>query len=791
MLMHSVRTRPRILQTPVMVLRRVSYASVHKVLTLPSASQPTLQAPALGARHDAVWLPDDRGHSRSTELSMASSPRLQLRPLTVIVASLAILLTLGGLGYVVSGSIKFMATSADQMDDARALSAAKAALAALKKQLSATVRDNAYWDDAYESLENEGAKNWASENWGATTADYPLYDTALVVEPDGRSLIAFHKGVEFNDSDANSFFLGNLADVIAAARHAGYAAETLPVAFVDTRDGIALIGGAAIQPSKQPAFDMNAAKVLVFAKLLSQSVVAEIAETYDIRGLTLSGDVGSESMLHADVLDIHGRDIARVTWPPAHPGSASYQQVRRTVVASGIILTALLAAVAICGAVFLRAILSSERAAQYEAKHDALTGLWNRAGCLERLDAALAFNGGYHTTLYILDLDGFKPVNDAWGHLVGDQLIKAVATRLLSNLPTTATVARLGGDEFAVVENTPALEIGSSVLSQAIIDTMATPFLIDGRIIEIGGSVGWACLDTNGQEGSELLRRADLALYRAKSLGRGIAVNYDPSLDEEAGRHSELEQELRRGLKANEISVVFQPLVDASTRRLSGVEALARWSSPIRGSVPPDVFIPVAEKAGLIDQLGMQVLRTALREGMRWHSIGIAVNVSPLQLRNPYFCRQVRDALAESSFDPARLTIEVTEGVFISNPGQAKRAFDGLRALGVKIALDDFGCGYASIGTLREFGFDSMKIDRSLVTGLSGDDNAGAVFQATVALANALSLPVTAEGIETEEQATAVRLSGCEKLQGYLFSKPVPANEITSRYFVSSSAQAS
>lgn len=722
---------------------------------------------------------------------MASSPRLQLRPFTVVVGSLMILLTLGGLAYVVSGSIRFMAASADQMDDARALSAAKAALAALKKQLGATVRDNAYWDDAYERLEDEGARNWASENWGATTVDYPLYDTALVVEPNGTSLIAFHKGAELNDVDAERFFLGNLADVVAAARRADYASKTLPVAFVDTRDGIALVGAAAVQPSQHPAFDMSAAKVLVFAKLLTQNVVTEIAETYGIAGLILSDSVGSESMLHADVLDIHNRDIARVTWPPARPGSASYQQVRRTVLASGIILMALLAAIAICGVLFLRTIRNSERAAQYEARHDALTGLWNRAGCIERLDAAMAPDGEYQTILHILDLDGFKPVNDAWGHLVGDQLIKAVAARLVANLPTTATVARLGGDEFAVVETAPAVEVGSRALSQTIIHTMAAPFVIDGRVIEIGGSVGCARLDSEVKDGTELLRRADLALYQAKSLGRGIAVNYDPSLDEEAGRHSELEQDLRRGLKANEISVVFQPLIEASTLRLSGVEALARWISPVRGSVPPDVFIPVAEKAGLIDQLGLQVLRTALREGMRWHNIGIAVNVSPLQLRNPYFCRQVRDALAESRFDPGRLTIEVTEGVFISNPGQAKRAFDGLRALGVKIALDDFGCGYASIGTLREFGFDSMKIDRSLVAGLNRDDNAGAVLQATVALANALSLPVTAEGIETEEQATAVRLSGCEKLQGYLFSKPVPANDITSRYFVLSSAQAS
>jgi EAL domain-containing protein (putative c-di-GMP-specific phosphodiesterase class I) len=266
-------------------------------------------------------------------------------------------------------------------------------------------------------------------------------------------------------------------------------------------------------------------------------------------------------------------------------------------------------------------------------------------------------------------------------------------------------------------------------------------------------------------------------------MGRGIAVSYDPSLDEDAGKNAELEQELRQGLSQGQVRVVFQPLIDASTREVRGLEALARWNSPTRGNVSPEVFIRVAEKAGLIDQLGFEVLRTTVREASRWPGIGVAVNVSPLQLRNPYFASQVGDILAEAAFDPARLTIEVTEGVLISNPDQAKRAFSALRKLGVKIALDDFGSGFASIGALREFGFDRMKIDRSLIVALDHDDRNGAVLQATIALATALRLPVTAEGIETEEQAAVVRLSGCDELQGYLFGKPASAEEITSKYF--------
>lgn len=713
---------------------------------------------------------------------------LRLRLLAVLATCFLILTMLGALAYAVSGAFASMASSADLMDDTRALSAARGALTALKRQLGATVRDNAYWDDAYRNVNAEGGAEWSVETWGSVTADYPLYDTAMVIDADGKAFMAYHKGTALDEMGAQGFFQGNLADVVAAARRAGFGAENLAVAFVKTRQGLALVGAAAIQPSEEdPVFDMSRAKVLVFSKNLTEKVVAEIAETFSIDGLVLAEGPGDRLMLHADVLDINGREIARVTWPPMHPGTASYHRVRPTVIVSALVLMLLLGAVAVSGLLVFRGLRNGERAANHKAKHDALTGLWNRAGCLERLEAVLASGERKQAALHILDLDGFKPVNDAWGHLVGDQLIKAVATRLLVTLPQSTVVARLGGDEFAVIRGEPMSEADPRQLADRILAALATPFVIDGRTIEIGGSVGWAEADTRS-DSVELLRRADLALYRAKDLGRGIAVIYDFSLDEDAGKCSELEQELRQGLVDGEVRVLFQPLIDASTGEVSGVEALARWTSPTRGPVPPDVFIGVAEKAGLIDQLGFQVLGTAVREGSRWPGISVAVNISPLQLRNPYFCRQVRDALSESGFDPARLTIEVTEGVLISNPDHAKRAFQGLRDLGVKIALDDFGCGYASIGTLREFGFDSMKIDRSLVVGLDRDTNGGAVLQATVALANALHLPVTAEGIETEEQAAAVRLSGCAKLQGYLFSRPITADEITARYFAMSLA---
>lgn len=700
--------------------------------------------------------------------------RLHFRLFLILTTSVVVLATLGILAHMIFGAFGSMARAANEIDDARAISATQSAIQAMKKQLAATVRDNAYWDDAFRSVNEPGGAEWSIENWGTTTADYPLYDTALVIEPDGKPLIAYHQGEPLEAP--YEFYKDSLADVVTAARNAN-ADRDVRVAFVRTEHGVALIGAAAIQPFKaDPSADVTTFKVLVFSKQLTTEVIAETALNFSIKGLRLE-DATDSSLLGAALQNITGRDIAYFNWASEKPGTASYEVVKPTVLGAGAILLVLLCGIATAGFAAIRGVRREERVSNFRATHDPLTNLWNRAGFLEQLETMLDRAGSSAICLHMLDLDGFKPVNDAWGHAVGDELIRAVADRLAKHLPDQAVVARLGGDEFAVISTQPP-----SALPVNIQRTLAAPFVIDGRTIEIGGSVGTS-FGNAGLGSTELLRRADLALYRAKEAGRGICVEYDPSLDDAASKTAELEQDLRAGLKRGELRVAFQPLVDASTREVSAVEALARWKSPSRGNVPPDVFIRVAEKAGLIDELGFHILDTAIREAARWPEIGLSVNISPLQLKNPYFVRQIEEVLRCAGFAASRLTIEVTEGVLISNPDQAKRAFAALREIGVKIALDDFGCGYASIGALREFGFDRMKIDRSLVAALDHDHNAGAILQATIALANALDLPVTAEGIETEAQATAVRLSGCDELQGYLFSKPLTAEEITARYF--------
>ncbi|MCF3641057.1 EAL domain-containing protein [Rhizobium sp. TRM95111] len=690
------------------------------------------------------------------------------------------------LATLVMRSIDTMAVTADRIDDRRALQAGEAALQSLRKQLAATVRDNAFWDDAYRQMASEDALAWAVENWGVTTAGYPLYDTAMVIGPDNKPVMAYHSGDELA-SPPQQFF-ATFRDILQAARQADAKAQ-VPVHFIHSPKGTALIGAALIQPYEaDPSVDRDDLAVLVFAKHVTAEVVQDIAEGFNIAGLRLDAET-VPGRLDVPLRDVKGETIAVLTWPPQLPGTASYALVEGDIQYAGLILVLFLAAIGIVGVVTGRNLRTSERRARHKALHDALTGLRNRAGLFEGIDLMLANarGEGASVDLLLIDLDGFKGVNDAWGHAVGDALIVAVARRLSDTLPDDVLLARLGGDEFAVVAGSGGGD-RTPPLGEQIQIALSRVFEIGGRSIEIGASIGVAVSRADIDVG-ELIRRADIALYRAKDLGRGVTVHFETSFDEDTVRLAELESQLRETLSIGGLEVFFQPLVDAGSDQIRGVEALARWTTEAGQKIRPDVFIPLAERAGLIDQLGLQVLQTSLKAAAAWPGISLSVNVSPLQLKNPKFVSQVRDAIETAEFDPCRLTIELTEGVLISNPDQARRAIDGLKAAGVQIALDDFGSGFASIGTLRQFGFDRMKIDRSLIEALEHDANAGAVLQATIALANAFAIPVTAEGVETEEQAMMVRLSGCDALQGYLFSKPICAADLTARYFLKASSE--
>ncbi|ANM03731.1 GGDEF/EAL domain-containing protein [Rhizobium phaseoli] len=702
---------------------------------------------------------------------MSSNPasrHVRTQTSSIIATTVCFLLVALVLTGLMAHVVTTMTRSANQIDDARASRAARAAIAAFVARLGATTTDNAVWDDAFRAVSTPGATDWAYENWGKTSEDYALYDGAVVIGPDRTSIVsAYAKGKPFQPG----VFFGEA--FYRQAKVAADPARTPLVNFIKTEKGIALLASQAIQPYDDAA-DTEKFSTLSFYKEFTQEVLDTLSNEHELEGLRLEAAPRAD-FLNTPITDMKGAVIGYLVWPSKAPGSTVFHQVTPYVAAAIVILALFLVAVLMVGASEARRLRQLAQAALYDAGHDSLSGLLNRQGLLSLLEE-LDDTASSPPRLYLVDLDGFKAVNDAWGHAVGDDLIRLVSKALMACHPEVVAAARLGGDEFALVHVGPAT---CEEMERAILALFAEPFKIDGRTIEVGASIGAATRDGD-IEPLELLRRADMALYRAKANGRGQAIEYDPELDRERQQVAELEALLKTAIGTGAIEAVFQPLVSASTGMVTGLEALARWRTPA-GNVSPEVFIPLAERCGLIDALGVHMLRTSIAHAKTWPDLALSVNVSPVQLCNPEFAAEVISVLQELDFDPKRLTLEITEGVLMTNPDQARRSIDQLKRVGIKFALDDFGCGYASIGALRQFGFDRMKIDRSLVSALDEGAKGADVLRATISLATALQIPVAAEGIETSRQAAILRDAGCDQLQGYLIGKPMSAHDIAGK----------
>jgi diguanylate cyclase (GGDEF)-like protein len=423
----------------------------------------------------------------------------------------------------------------------------------------------------------------------------------------------------------------------------------------------------------------------------------------------------------------------------------------------------------------------SQARSQYLAYHDSLTGLGNRLLFKEQLEEALKDVSvtPHPLAVLFLDLDGFKAVNDTLGHSVGDLLLKSVAAKLRDILPRTDRIARLGGDEFAILQMSVAQPASSIALAEKIIEIVGQPCSVDGHDVTVGASVGVAVAHPGDVNTETFLKSADLAMYSAKADGRGTYRMFDPEMDAIVQTRRLLERDMRTALAQDGFRLYYQPLVNLQTKKVTAFEALMRWEHPERGAVPPSEFIPVAEEMGLIVQLGEWALRQACAEAMEWpDGICISVNLSPLQFSKGNLVSTVVSALASSGLAASRLELEITETVLLEKSERNIATLNQLRDLGVRISMDDFGTGYSSIGYLRSFQFDKIKIDQSFVRDLLVDEGSLAIVRAIAGLGVSFGMTTTAEGVETEEQMRCLNLEGCIEVQGYLYSKPVPAHEI-------------
>jgi diguanylate cyclase (GGDEF)-like protein/PAS domain S-box-containing protein len=416
------------------------------------------------------------------------------------------------------------------------------------------------------------------------------------------------------------------------------------------------------------------------------------------------------------------------------------------------------------------------------AHHDALTGLTNRASVAQKIEEAAARQRrwGHTFTVLMLDLDRFKHINDTLGHSAGDTLLRAVANRLKSVLRETDVLSRFGGDEFVIIQgNETNQREAAGTLAARIIDIVAEPYSIEGHEVHVGATVGISLAPEHATDAENLLKMADMALYSAKSAGRGGYCFFNAEMTEAAGVRREVETELRRALQNDEMELHYQPIIDAKTSTICGAEALIRWRHPSKGLIRPDQFIPLAEETGLITKLGEWVLHTACVEAASWPAdIKVAVNLSPVQFRKCNLADVVMYALAQSGLPPERLEIEITETALIENAAECLPVLRQFKSLGIGIALDDFGTGYSSLGQLTMFPFDKIKIDKSFTRNMTQRSDCAAIIAAVVNLAHSLDIATTAEGVETAEQYEILRLAGVTSLQGFLFKRPAPAAEL-------------
>lgn len=424
---------------------------------------------------------------------------------------------------------------------------------------------------------------------------------------------------------------------------------------------------------------------------------------------------------------------------------------------------------------------NSEKQIAFLAHHDALTGLANRVQLREHIAKTLEnVRRGGTASVLCLDLDNFKVINDTLGHSVGDALLCAASKRLRDLVRDRDLISRTGGDEFSIVQSGTELPMeASAALAARIVEALSLPFELGDHHVVIGASVGIAIAPDDGDSADQLLKNADMALYRSKEDGRGRFHFFEPEMDIKAQTRRVLELDLRNAIAAEEFEVFYQPIVNLAENRITGFEALLRWNHPTRGRVAPNDFIPLAEETGLIGVIGEWVIRQACAEARRWPSdMRVAVNVSPVQFRNKTLVLAVVSALAASGLRPDLLELEITETVLMNNNEATLAALHQLRALGVRISMDDFGTGYSSLSYLRSFPFDKIKIDQSFVRDLADRPDSIAIIRAVAGLGQSFGMTTTAEGVETQEQLDQMRAEGCSEVQGYFYSRPVPASEI-------------
>lgn len=648
------------------------------------------------------------------------------------------------------------------------------------------------WDDAVKNTQLKFDAGWVTVNLGAWMHDYFGHDEIFILNSVNQPIYANLQGA---DSDVSTYrqnhesiapLVLRLRQLLVLAKDGDASSDpekyrSSDLVVIENRP--AIVSVLPIVSDSGNIAQLPGTEFLhVSVRFLDRSFLDAMSRSYLLEAPRFSWNRSIKPGEAAFPLSANsGKTLGYFIWTPDRPG---WRILLRTAPALGAALLVVGAIVMLLARRLRSAsteLEASEAQAQHLAFHDSLTGLPNRALFNDRFDRALAEmrHTGTQLALLYLDVDRFKNVNDTLGHPAGDDLIRELARRLTALVRSADDVARLGGDEFGVIQTDVTCGRDVEALCERIIATVAQPFHLLGSSAFVGVSIGVAIAPDAGTDHGELVRKADIALYRAKVEGRNQFRIFHKDMDLHVQRRRDIERDLRQALKTNtQLSLVYQPLVSARSGETIGVEALLRWKHPVHGGIPPSIFIPIAEEAGLIHALGDWVLREACMTAVRWPLHHVAVNVSAVQFRSEHFPARVLDIVRESGLPPNRLELEVTESVLLDATELSTQTLTTLRAQGIRIALDDFGIGYSSLTYLRRYPVDKIKIDRSFVQNLGSDAASDAIVEAIVNLARALGVEVTAEGIESEEQRETLIRIGCDELQGFLLSPSLTGDEL-------------
>lgn len=671
-----------------------------------------------------------------------------------------------------AGLLLWLTQAQDRMALERETELVRTALSARLEAMRVLVKDYGRWDEAVNRLVVRFDPEWADQNMGPHLFKLHGYEHSFVIDEHGRTIYS-STGNRRSAQSAHTSLGGGFSRAAARLARPEAPADLHIAGLTRVNGSVAVFGVGIIQPSAGRTVAVPARRLLVVVEYIDADFLARIEKHYRLNALELTDSpLPGAAALPLSYYD--GKHAASLSWTGDAPGTRSRARATPWLAAVMTILT-LLSTLALRHArTAERALLASEAKARHLANHDTLTGLPNRRAFVEQLRTRQPTAGP--VALLYLDLDGFKEVNDVFGHEAGDALLKGAVERLHAVVAWRGMLARIGGDEFAIVVTGASALDNAEVISTAIVHSFEEPFETAGYRLVVGTSVG-VVWDDGGLSGDELVRRADIAMYVAKAEGKRRVRFYRPGMEQGREVNKQLECELREAIQRGEISVHFQPIVEAQSGRIVSVEALARWRSSTRGNISPDIFIPVAESSGLITELGKQVLRKACEQTVTW-DVDLAVNLSPAQFWDEALFEDITAILVETGFPAGRLELEITEGYLLRRPDAAAEILAKLQRLGIRVALDDFGTGYASVAYLQRFKLDKLKLDRSFVDRVAFDIEAASVAVAIVGLGHALNLSITAEGVETIAQADMLRAAGCTHLQGWLYGKPVPSHEL-------------